>query len=171
MQRHLYTYEYLDESFDDIVLLLADDHASVLQEATEAAVDHLGDLHGRLHVQLGRFDLARDIVITVGEFDPRGVRLAAMPLRWRAAASETLFPTMEATLEVVALSLRPPLTQLSLIGTYRPPLGAVGAVGDAVLGHRLADAAVHRFVREVADRIVREVRHRRSLQPSVHAVI
>jgi hypothetical protein len=34
---------------------------------------------------------------------------------------------------------------------YQPPLGAVGKAMNAMVGHRIAEASVHRFIDEVAD--------------------
>ncbi len=55
---------------------------------------------------------------------------------------------MKATLLMFALSATE--TQLELRGTYEPPMGRLGEVLDAAAGHRLAGAAVTRFIREVA---------------------
>jgi hypothetical protein len=41
-------------------------------------------------------------------------------------------------------------TQLDFLGRYEPPLGAVGGAVDAVVGHRIAEASVHRFLSDVA---------------------
>ena len=46
-------------------------------------------------------------------------------------------------------------TQLDFSGQYEPPLGAVGDAVDALVGHRIAEASVHRFVTDVA-RYLRE---------------
>jgi hypothetical protein len=59
-----------------------------------------------------------------------------------------MFPTMRARLTVFALTATE--TQLELEGTYDPPLGPIGDLLDAALGHRLAEASVQRFVAEVA---------------------
>jgi hypothetical protein len=55
---------------------------------------------------------------------------------------------MEAELIVYPLSKEE--TQLELHGRYTPPLGAVGSALDSLIGHRVADASVHRFVTDVA---------------------
>jgi hypothetical protein len=48
-------------------------------------------------------------------------------------------------------------TQLEIEGAYRPPLGVVGAAADAALGHRLAEATVHRFLDDVVEQVRREL--------------
>jgi hypothetical protein len=58
---------------------------------------------------------------------------------------------MTATLDVYALG--PGETQVDFHGEYVPPLGVVGTAIDALVGHRIAQATVHRFVQEVAERL------------------
>lgn len=166
MERNLYTYAYVRQPFDEVARLLAEDPAAILQPATERAAAEARTLRSELIVDLGTFEVGRDITIEVGEFEPLSMLAVSLPLRWRAATHEGLFPQMEATLELQAMSLRAPLTQLTLFGSYRPPLGLLGAAGDALFGKRVAEAAVHRFVDDVADRIELEMRQRAFLSPS-----
>ena len=46
-------------------------------------------------------------------------------------------------------------TRIDFEGVYQPPLGPVGQVLDSAVGHRLAEASVHRFVNEVIEEIRR----------------
>ena len=73
-----------------------------------------------------------------------------------AASQAALFPLMKAELEIQPLSHHPthPLTQLGIAGRYRPPAGLLGAVGDALLGHRIAEAAIRNFVTDLAGRVM-----------------
>ncbi len=74
-----------------------------------------------------------------------------LTLRWEAAgATGNLFPALDAD-----LTLRPAGDRavLRLDGTYRPPLGAVGAGLDRALLHHVADATIRAFVRQVATAI------------------
>ncbi len=41
-------------------------------------------------------------------------------------------------------------TQLNVLGRYDTPLGVVGSAVDALVGHRIAEASVHRFIGDVA---------------------
>ena len=42
-------------------------------------------------------------------------------------------------------------TQLDFSGSYEPPGGWLGSAVDAVIGHKIAEASVHRFVGQVAE--------------------
>lgn len=153
MERRLYAYEYAKVPYDDAIELLADDASRVLQDATEAGTARADEVVSTLRVPLGGFEVGRDVRITVGEFEPAEVLRGVLPLSWRADRGAGLFPAVEAVLELSALSIDPPLTQVTLIGSYTPPLGALGDVGDAMMGHRVAEATVRRFVDDVTTRL------------------
>ena len=59
-----------------------------------------------------------------------------------------LFPLMKA--EIWLYPLTATETQLDFQGVYEPPLGALGKAVNAIAGHRLAEASVHRFVDDLA---------------------
>ena len=150
MERTLYSYEYVNVPFDAVIRLLADHPDRILGSATDEAATHADEVVRSLSARVAGVEVSHDTRIIVERFVPTGARSGVLPLRWRSARAEALFPAMEAGLEVAAVSLHPPLTQVSLIGRYRPPLGIAGWAGDALVGHRIAEVAVRRFVRGVA---------------------
>jgi len=75
-----------------------------------------------------------------------------LPLRWRAAGAEGLFPSLDADLEVAPLGAG--TTQLSMSARYMPPMGAVGRAIDRAVLHRIAEATVKDFVDRIADTLV-----------------
>jgi len=87
----------------------------------------------------------------------RGDHETALPLTWEATGTPELFPKMEADLVIAALG--PQLTQLSLRGNYRPPLGQIGRVLDRALLHRLAEASVKRFVDRIGTELAKGEHH------------
>jgi hypothetical protein len=158
LERHLYAYEYVDLAYDAIIDLLERVPTAVLQPATEAATARAHEVLSTLYVPLGGFELARDVTVSVGDLERAEERRAKLPLDWKAAQHQGLFPHMDAELEIAALSIDEPLSQVSLIGTYVPPVGVVGAVGDSVGAlHRLAEAAVHRLVQDICARLEAEL--------------
>ncbi len=151
--RPLYAYAYADVPYDDAIAMLAEDPDGLLQSATDASVDHADQVVANLHLEVGGFDLGRDVVVEIGEFDPVEQLRGVLPITWRAAEGHVLFPTVDATLEVAAMSLHPPMVQVTLCGSYEPPLGPLGRVLDRTIARRLAEAVIHRFVHDVADRL------------------
>jgi hypothetical protein len=158
VERHLYAYEYVDLAYDDIVDLLERVPTAILQPATEAASARAHEVLSTLYIPLGGFELAREVTVEVGNLERAAERRAKLPLEWHATQRHGLFPEMNALLEVAALSVDEPQCQVTLIGTYVPPAGVVGAVGDTVAAlHRLAEAAVHRLVRDICVRLEAEL--------------
>ena len=51
-------------------------------------------------------------------------------------------------------------TQLDFLGRYDPPLGIVGDAMDALVGRRIAEASVHRFIGDVARYLREEIARR-----------
>jgi hypothetical protein len=71
-----------------------------------------------------------------------------LQLEWQAAKISSLFPFTKAELSIYPLTGTE--TQLDFSGFYEPPLGALGKAVNAIVGHRIAEVSVHRFVSDVA---------------------
>lgn len=152
MDRPLYAYAYADVAYDDAIAMLAEDPEGLLQSATEASITHSDEVVARLELGVAGFEVGRDVIVHLGSFDPVEQLRGVLPVRWEAAEGHVLFPTVDATLEVAAMSLHPPMVQVTLAGHYRPPMGLVGRAIDRLV-HRAAEAVVHGFVRDVAGRL------------------
>ncbi|GIU92007.1 MAG: hypothetical protein KatS3mg011_0913 [Acidimicrobiia bacterium] len=73
----------------------------------------------------------------------------AIPLSWKAAGGSRLFPRMEA--EVVLDEVGTRRTKLTFLGSYRPPLAAVGQVLDRLALHRVAEATVRNLMERLVE--------------------
>lgn len=82
----------------------------------------------------------RDDVMTVG-------------LRWEAAgAAGILFPVLDANLSISPAGDE--AARLMLAGSYRPPLGRLGAGLDRAIMHRVATATMRCLLQSVAEALV-----------------
>jgi hypothetical protein len=119
-----------------------------------------GEIAASLHADLGGVDVAVNVRLHVHAIQDEE-RVAGMSpatritLGWEAAQGTGLFPVMKADLSLWPLTSTE--TQLEIEGDYRPPLGAVGGLLDAAVGHRLAEASVHRFLDDVVEQLRREL--------------
>jgi hypothetical protein len=158
--RTLRCYEYVNRPFDKVREILRAQPLELLQRATNSAAARAGELAATLHLQGAGLDIGVDVrpyVQRVREDEgvaglPPATRLE---LAWEASRAPALFPSMH--LELSAWALSSSETQLELAGEYRPPLGRVGNALDAVLGHRVAEASVHRFLEDVVEQLRREI--------------
>ena len=126
----------------------------LLRDASEwipgLAVD-AGDHGARLSADVGigpeGHRVTKTVSIDVGDATRLGEK-TVLPLIWRAAGAEALFPVMEGDLEVAPLG--PNRTQLAMSARYQPPLGPVGRAIDRAVMHRVAEATIKDFVDRVA---------------------
>jgi hypothetical protein len=107
-----------------------------------------------LRVNIGGLEVGKTIAIAIRKIEEQPGEVLSTPvtrlqLEWEAAASPRLFPLMKGELAIYPLTATE--TQLDFFGRYEPPLGALGSAMDAVAGHRVAEASVHRFLTDVAD--------------------
>lgn len=77
-----------------------------------------------------------------------------LPVWWEDAEHPHLFPTFDGGLEVRGGQKG---TELSLVGSYQPPLGPVGRFADGIAGHRIVVTSLERFLDNVAERLVQAV--------------
>jgi hypothetical protein len=106
-----------------------------------------------LRVEVAGIEIGKEISIAVNDITEREASATSSPvtrlkLEWEAASSPRLFPMMRAELDIYPLTATE--TQLDFSGSYEPPLGWLGSAVDAVVGHKIAEASVHRFVSELA---------------------
>ena len=82
----------------------------------------------------------------------------SLGLRWEATGvAGGLFPVLDADITVTRSGEQ--TTTLALIGTYRPPLGALGATLDKAILNQVAAATMRALLRDVADTIAPDGEH------------
>ena len=158
--RELRCYQYVNRPYERVRALLRDRGPEVLQRATTSATTRADALVSTLRVAVAGFEIGVDVRIHIkGSRDEEWIAglspVTRITLAWEAARARAFFPSMEAELSVWPLSASE--TQIELEGRYAPPLGFVGNAIDAAVGHRIADAAAHRFVEDIIDQIKAEL--------------
>ena len=151
--RQVRSFEYVNQPYERVRDTLLSDAAETFRSATHAAADRARSVASALRVNIAGIDVSTEIDISVGEIQesPRTTGRSPslrIPVEWEAVKRPGLFPLMRAELSVYPLTGTE--TQLDFSGSYQPPLGPVGSALDAAVGHRIAEASVHRFVADVA---------------------
>jgi hypothetical protein len=161
--RTIRVYDYVNQPFERVRAALLADARGIFSRATTVASERAQRLASGLRVNIAGIEIGKEIDLEVlGSVDsehhaggpPRETRFE---LSWRAIGKASLFPTMTAELAIYALS--PHETQLDLKGTYEPPLGPLGAVIDALVGRRIAEACMHQLIVDVAERLRSDLAH------------
>ena len=94
---------------------------------------------------------SRLVEVHVRELVTRG-QAAVLALRWEAAGpGGGLFPVLDA--DITMAPYEESGTLIALTGSYRPPLGLVGAALDRVVLHRLAAVTMRRFVNRIGEAV------------------
>jgi len=151
--RQIRSYDYVNHSYDRVRNVLQQNALAVFQSATKAAATRAESVAAELHVDFAGLGLKADIKIVVKNIEEKAADDTSGPstkllLEWEASTLPRLFPLMQGELSVYPLTSTE--TQLDFCGIYEPPFGAVGKTMNAIAGHRIAEASVHRFISDVA---------------------
>lgn len=146
-------YDYVNHPYERVRDTLKKDAPTVFQAATKSAAARAHSVASELHVDFGGIGLKTDIKIAVKQIEEKAGKSGAssvtrLLLEWEAATMPRLFPLMKGELSIYPLTSTE--TQLDFSGVYKPPFAAVGKTMNAIVGHRIAEASVHRFVDDVA---------------------
>jgi hypothetical protein len=152
-KRHeLRCYDYVNRPYEEVSSALSGNAAHIFERATHSAATRATDLGAELRVRIGAIEIATEVDIAIvpiaDQRSPDGKPATRLDLTWKSRRRPGLFPEMTASL--CAYALGPRETQIELVGTYDPPLGLLGDAIDAIAMHRIAEASVQRFVRDVA---------------------
>jgi hypothetical protein len=79
-----------------------------------------------------------------------------VPMHWWVPGATRLYPHLDGDLEFAPLGATS--TQITLMGSYDPPLGFVGRRADVMLLHRVAEASIRSFLTRVARSLERQAR-------------
>lgn len=98
-------------------------------------------------------EVSRMVRIEVTGFDePAGTAVGShLLLRGDAARRRWLFPHLECRIDAVPIS--DDRTALFLVATYKPPLGVVGGLADALALYRFGESSLERWFQGIGDRI------------------
>lgn len=163
--REIRSYDYVNHSYERVRDALKQNAGTIFQSATKAAAARAHSVAAELHVDFGGIGVKTDINISVKSVEENLVDQGSIPvtrlqLTWEAATAPRLFPLMNGELSVYPLTATE--TQLDFFGVYEPPFGVVGKTMNAIIGHRIAEVSVHRFVNDVAGYL------RQNLRPDVN---
>lgn len=151
MSKPIHCYDYVNQPFDRVCEALRMKSSSVFHDATTSAESRAEAVAAGLHVNIAGIEIGKNVTIEVKSYtdiETRSGRKMTVHLQWQASDSPGLFPVMIAELDVYPITATE--TQLDFHGDYQPPLGILGKAIDAVMGHRIAEASVHKFLSEVA---------------------
>jgi len=154
MAKEIRSFDYVNHPYDTVRAALTRDATTVFRSATQAAASRTQALAAALHVDIAGLKVVKDVDISVKDIEEDSIGASSSPrtrltIEWAATKSPGLFPLMKAQLAIYPLTATE--TQLDFSGSYEPPMGWLGSAVDAVAGHKIAEASVHRFMNQVAE--------------------
>jgi hypothetical protein len=152
--RQIHCYDYVNHPYEQVRGALSKDAQVVFQSATKAAASRAQSIASELRIEIGGIGIEADIRVSVKNIEVNDRAAMSKPatrlqLEWEAAKMPRLFPLMKAELSIYPLTATE--TQLDFKGVYEPPLGLLGKAVNAMVGYRIAEVSVHRFVSDVAE--------------------
>lgn len=143
----VYYYVHVPGSFEGVVEAL-NDRPHEMTAWANLAYEGSEELRARIHP--GQGIPTREVEVIVGKVVRRNGAVH-IPISWKASGSAFLFPTLEA--DLIVETMGGDLTQVSIRGSYKPPLGPIGRLLDRTLLHRLAEACVKNFMDRLGEAI------------------
>lgn len=128
-----------------------DDIRASMEEWADVAYREGEQLRAR--VGPGVDGYAKTVNLTIGQPEIRSAGLV-YPISWTASGPTALFPRLNA--DLILTHLGHDTTQMSIVGTYQPPLGPVGYVVDRILLKKVAEATIQDWLDRVSEALIEE---------------
>jgi hypothetical protein len=122
-------------------------------ELDQAAVAAVAGTHARL-IRAGVAGITKQVAVQALEpvYGPQWVEI---PIRWVATGvAGQLFPTLDANLELRQSPGQD--SELTLVGSYRPPFGRAGTVVDHLVMRRVAERTLSGFLNTIVEIVTAE---------------
>lgn len=147
--RQIHRYAYIKRPYEDVWTVIAADHTLTVPGGVRC--DGTGRLD--LRVRLAGVEVTRPVTVRVGGLVVKDER-SRLALSWWDKGHRNLFPVLEAVLELAPADFRGcRITQIGLVGRYRPPFGVFGSAVDRVAGFEIVAESVMKFVQDFTQRI------------------
>lgn len=146
MEKSITVTRTVEGPFEAISDLLEKDPGGLLSAATEAAAAAANEVIVHLEGKWKWFDLDESVEAEVGTIE-RTNSMARLPLSWKADSHKRLLPSLNGHLGLYNMSSKH--SELSYTATYAPPLGLFGGLEDFLLGRRILESVLGRFLEEL----------------------
>jgi CBS domain-containing protein len=158
MRRWLYTTRIVQGDPAQAEARLREDITELLADASAGRVSGRGVDGGQLLRLPGRVlgvDAEKTVRVRTGVAARRGER-TVIPVSWEPVPGRAAFPSFEGTIEITPLDRA--MAELTLVGSYRVPLGPLGAAVDATAMRSVAERTTEQLVDRVAEGLTARMR-------------
>jgi hypothetical protein len=145
----------IDRDYDEVRAQVRADPRRLIEASAGAAYRQGERLSLRLTPLQGMPRLGKTIEVDLADPYERDDRLV-VPMHWWAPGATRFFPHLDGDLEFAPLGSN--ACQITLMGSYDPPLGFVGRHADVLLLHRVAEGSIRSFLVRVSRNLERPAR-------------
>lgn len=139
-------FQVAERPYEEVVAWIGQDARRLFQRALEDARVEGERLRGRVCPANWPAVLAKTVELRCEPLRIRG-DLALVAFSWRASGAPSLFPELDADLEIAPFGAWQ--TRLTLLGRYQPPGGVLGWHLDQLVLRRLAESTLRAFLRSL----------------------
>jgi hypothetical protein len=146
MQRHVYTSTHADTPFADAQAIMRDSPERLFPDPADHGAEAM---HSReIEVHAGPVAIHARFTIEFGEFEayPKD-HFCRLRLKCHGDRHHLVLPDVDAAVE--ASDAGDERTELEIVGHYSLRLGALGALEDALVGHRAVEEAMTQLVSDL----------------------
>lgn len=140
--------------------------ASLREQPEDLVLDDPDEGTLVLRAEVGGFDVARRVAVTLEELVQLDEHAVELPVSWEAAEKPRRFPTFEGGIELRALPSPPVQSRVALVGKVEAPLGVLGTVGEAAGGTSIGDAVLEALLDRIVARLTALVAERQAAAAS-----
>ncbi|MEN8233676.1 MAG: hypothetical protein ABFR89_01990 [Actinomycetota bacterium] len=153
-EQYVQLYNAVGVPYEVIRAFLTGRSLPVLDAPRRIGVDWLSEGTAHLEFDIARAHLVKEVCFRVADYsDVSGpLPMGRVQLSWEPLDHTDIYPIVSADLEIEPIDHE--RTMVSLLASYDPPLGRIGAVVDRVAMHRIAESALRRFF----ERLVSEIK-------------
>jgi hypothetical protein len=147
-------FKVLDARYEDVTACLLADAKAIFAEALGSSRAEGERITSRVGPRGWPPALGKTVEISL-ESARQHFDGAVLSFSWQAHGGTSLFPRLDADLEVAPFG--PGHSALTLRGTYDPPGGVLGKLADELVLHRVACATLRAFLEALCARLSRSV--------------
>jgi hypothetical protein len=149
----IHDFAQVSRDYDEIRARVLADPRGVIAASVGSAYRYGERLSVRLTPMSAHPHVGKSVVVDLANAYEREDQLV-VPMHWWAPGATRLFPHLDCDLEFAPLGSMS--TQITLMGSYDPPLGFVGERVDVMLLHRVVEASIRSFLTRLARSLERQ---------------
>jgi hypothetical protein len=144
-EQYVQLYNAVGVPYSTVRRLLNDRALPALDAPRRIGVDWLHEGEAHLDMDVAGVHFVKDVCFRVADYAdvPGRLPMGRVQLSWEPIDHGDAYPAITADLEIEPIDEK--RTMISLLASYEPPLGRIGAVVDRMAMHRIAEAALARF--------------------------